>query len=61
MGTRREAFFLSLLSKRSDELLFSARTVVARMKEELLAGPEGTVAGEPEEIDVNKRQRTFVM
>ena len=41
MGIRCEDFFQSLLSKRSDELLFSARALVARMKEELLAGPEG--------------------
>jgi hypothetical protein len=59
MGIRREDFFQSLLSKRSDELLFSARALVTRMKEELLAGPEGATAGVPAGIDVNKPPKNF--
>ena len=31
MDVKREDFFKSLLSKRTDELLFSARALVARM------------------------------
>ena len=44
MGIRREDFFQSLLNKRSDELLYSARALVARMTEGLLADPEGSVS-----------------
>ena len=40
MGVKREDFFTSLLSKRTDELLFSARALVARMKDELITSPE---------------------
>jgi hypothetical protein len=40
MEIRLEDFFQSLLSKQSDELLFSEWALVARMKDELLAGPE---------------------
>ena len=36
MGAKREDFFKSLLSKKTDELLFSARALVARMKDELV-------------------------
>ncbi len=62
MGTRSEDFFHSLFSKeskRSDELLFSARALVAQMKEELLAGLEGPTAGVPAGINVNKQPRNF--
>ncbi len=59
MRIRREYFFQPLLSKRSDELLFSARVLVARMKEELLAGQEGATAGVPAGIDVNKPPKNF--
>ena len=41
MGVKREDFLKSLLSKRTDELLFSALALVARMKDELVTGPEG--------------------
>ena len=59
MGVKREGFVKSLLSKRTDELLFSARALVARMKEELVAGPEGSVTGVPAGIDVNKPPKNF--
>ena len=59
MGVKREDFFKSLLSKRTDELLFSARTLVARMKEELVTSPEGPVTGVPAGIDVNKPPKNF--
>ena len=55
MGVRREVMIKSLVSfKRTDELLLSARVLVARMKDELLTGPEGSVIGVPAGIDVNK-------
>ena len=61
MGVKREDFFKSLLSKRTDELLFSVRALVAQMKEELVTNPEGLATGVPAGIDVNKpRPRTFV-
>ena len=59
MGVKREDFFKSLLSKRTDELLFSARALVARMKEELVTRPEGPVTGVPAGIDVNKPPKNF--
>ena len=58
MGVKREDFFKSLLSKRTDELLFSARVLVTRMKEELVTGPEVSVTGVPAGIDVNKLPKT---
>ena len=64
MGVKRKDFFKSLLSKRTDELLFSARALVAPMKDELLAGPEGSVAGVPAGIDTvtsTSRPRIFAM
>ena len=42
MGVKREDFFKLLLSKRTDELLFSARALVAQMKEELVTRPDGS-------------------
>ena len=45
MGVKREDFFKSLLSKRTDELLFSARALVVQMMEELVTRPEGLVTG----------------
>ena len=59
MGVKREDFFKSLLSKRTDELLFSARALVARMKEELVTSQEGPVTGVPAGIDVNKPPKNF--
>ena len=59
MGVKREDFFKSLLSKRTDELLSSARALVARMKEELVTSPEGQVTGVAAGIDVNKPPRPF--
>ena len=59
MGVKREDFFKWLLSKRTDELLFSARALVARMKEELVTRPEGPVTGVPAGIDVNKPPKSF--
>ena len=43
MGLKREDFFKSLVSKRTDELLFSARALVAQVKEgeELVTSQEG--------------------
>ena len=41
MGVNREDFFKSLLSHGTDELMFSAQALEARMKDELLTGPEG--------------------
>ena len=61
MGVKREDFFKSLLSKRTDELLpvSSTRALVARMKEELVTSPEGQVTGVPAGIDVNKQPNNF--
>ena len=59
MGVKREDFFKSLLSKRTDELLFSVRALVAQMKEELVTGPEGSVTEVPAGIDVNKPPTDF--
>ena len=59
MGVKCEDFFKSLLSKRTDELLFSARALVAQMKEELVTSPEGPVTGVPAGIDVNKPPKNF--
>ena len=59
MGVKREDFFKSLLSKRTDELLFSARVLVTRMKEELVTGPEGSVTGVPAGIEMNKPPKNF--
>ena len=59
MGVKREDFFKSPLSKRTDELLFSARALVARMKDELVTGPEGLVTGVPAGIDANKPPKNF--
>ena len=59
MGVKREDFFKSLLSKRTDELLFSSRPLVAQMKEELVTSPEGPVTGVPAGIDVNKPPKNF--
>ena len=42
---------------KTDELLFSARALVARMKDELLTGQKGSVTGVPAGIDVNKNFR----
>ncbi len=56
MGIRREDFFQSLLNKRSDELLYSARALVARMKKGL---PEGSVGGVPAGINVTKPPKSF--
>ena len=54
MGVKREDFFKSLLSKRTDdsELLFSARALVAQMKEEQVTSLEGP--GPVTGIDVEK-------
>ena len=41
MGVKREDFFKSLLSKRTNELLFSAKALVTQMKEELVTRQEG--------------------
>jgi hypothetical protein len=53
--SRREDFrvFPSMLLKRTDELLFSARALVARIKDELLARQEGSAAGLPVGINVH--------
>ena len=59
MGVKREDFFKSLFSKRTDELLSSARALVARMKEELVTSPKGPVTGVPAGIDVNKQPKKF--
>ena len=59
MGVKREDFFTSLLSKRTYELLFSARALVARVREELVTGPEVSVTGVPAGIDVNKLPKNF--
>ena len=61
MGVKREDFFKSfkLLSKRTDELLFSTRALVAQMKEELVTRPEALVTGVPAVIDVNKQPKNF--
>ena len=59
VSKKREDFFKSLLSKRTDELLSSARALVARMKEELVTSPEGPVTGIPAGIDVNKPPKKF--
>ena len=59
MGVKREDFFKSLLSKRTDELLFSARAPVAQMKEELVTRPEGLTTGVPVGINVNKPPKNF--
>ena len=61
MGVKREDFFKSLLSKRTNELLFSARALVAQMKEELVTSPEGPVTGVPAgiRVDVNKPPKNF--
>ena len=59
MGVKREDFFKSLLSKRTDELLFSARVLVERMKVELVTSPEGPVTGVPAGIDVSKPPENF--
>ena len=48
-----------LSSKRTDELLFSARALVARMKEELVTSPEGPVTRVLAGIDVNKQPKNF--
>ena len=53
MGVKRENFFKSLLSKRTDGQLLSARALVAQMKEELVTRPVGLVTGVPAGIDVN--------
>ncbi len=52
-------FFKSFLSKRTDELLFSARALVMRIDDELFAGLEGSVVGVPAGINVNKQPRNF--
>ena len=59
MGVNHEDFFKSLLSKRADELLFSARAPVSQMKEELVTRQEGLVTGVPKGIDVNKPPNKF--
>ena len=59
MGVKREDFFKSQLSKGTDELLFSALALVARMKDEPLTGQEGSVTGVPAGIDVNKQPNNF--
>ena len=59
MGVRRDDFFKSLLSKRTDEMLSSARAMVAQMKEELVTSTEGLVTGVPAGIDVNKPPKNF--
>ena len=59
MGVKREDFFKSLLSKGTNELLFSARAIVAKMKEELVTRPKGLVTGVPTGIDVNKPPNKF--
>ena len=59
MGIKREDFFQSLLNKRSDELLYSARALVARMKEDLPTDPEGSVGGVPAGVDVTKPPKNF--
>ena len=59
MGVKREDFFKSLLSKRTNELLFSARALVTQIKEELVTRPEELVTGVPPGIDVNKPPKNF--
>ena len=56
---KREDFLKSLLLKRTNDRLFSARALVARMEDELFTGPEGSVTGVPAGIDVNKPPRNF--
>jgi hypothetical protein len=48
-----------LLSKLSDELLFSARALVTQVKEELRAGTLGAAAGVPAGINVNTPPKNF--
>ena len=45
MGVKREDFFKSLLSKRSDELLVKARALVARIEDELSQPNDNRVKG----------------
>ncbi len=59
MGIKHEDFFQSMLNKRSDEVLYSACALVARMKEDLPADPEGSVGGVPAGIDVTKPPKNF--
>ena len=59
MGVKREDVFKSLLSKRTDELLFSAWALVAQMKEELVTRPEGLVTGVQAGIYVSKPPKNF--
>ncbi len=59
MGIKREDFFKSLLSKQTDELLLSARALVARRKDELVTGPEASLIGVSAGIDVNKQPKNF--
>ena len=59
IGIKREDFFQSLLNKCTDELLFSARSLVARIKEDLPTDPEGSVCGVPAGIYVTKPPKKF--
>ena len=59
MGIARQDFFQFLKEKRTDELLFSARALVARMKDDLPADPEGRVCWAPTCIDVTKPPKNF--
>ncbi len=59
MGIKREDCFKSLLSKLTDELLFLARALVARMRVELVKGQKGSAIGVSAGIDVNKPPKNF--
>ena len=54
MGVKREKFFQTLLTKRSDELLSSVKALVARMEQEATQLPSGRVRGLPSIIDPNR-------
>jgi hypothetical protein len=59
MGIRRKDFFQSLLNKRFDKLVYSARMLVARMKEDLPPGQEWSAGRVPAGIDVTKPPKNF--
>jgi hypothetical protein len=54
MGIKREDISQSLLNKRSDELVYSACVLVARMKEDLSTDQEGSIGRVPAGIEASK-------
>jgi hypothetical protein len=58
MGVKKEEFFKSLLNKRADEILTSARVFMAT-KDQARVEPYGRIKGLPGNIDPTKPPKNF--